>query len=78
MNRQELERSLRTEGIRDDAYSLDGGLLPERYCLAQEAGRWVVYYSERGIRRGLQGFTSESAACQYLLTRIRDDPTTRR
>jgi hypothetical protein len=77
MDRQELERLLRDEGIDERAYSLDGGMPPERLCLALEGPRWVVYYSERGIRTGLHRFTSESAACQYLLTRLRDDPTTR-
>ena len=75
MDRRELERVLRSEGIREDAYSLEGGLPPERYCLANEGVGWIVYYSERGIRTGLQQFTSESAACQYLLNALRDDPS---
>ena len=78
MNRQELERMLRAEAIREDAYSLDGGLPPERLCLSVEDCEWVVYYSERGLRTRLTRFTSESAACQYLLNELRDDPSARR
>jgi hypothetical protein len=75
MNRQELEQILRADGIRRDAYSLDGGLPPERFCLTSEGGGWVVYYSERGIRSGLMQFGTEAAACQYLLNELRNDPS---
>ena len=78
MNRQELETILHAEGISEDAYSLEGGLPSERLCLAAEGGGWVVYYSERGIRSGLRRFSTESAACQYLLNELRDDPSATR
>ena len=78
MDLRELERLLRAEGVRDDAYALGGGLPAEAYCIDRDGAEWVVYYSERGVRTGLRRFSSESAACQYLLNELRDDPSTRR
>jgi hypothetical protein len=77
MNRQELHALARREGIRDDAYSFEGGLPFERLVMTAEAGGWVVYYSERGLRTGLRGFDTEDEACQYLWERLLRDPTNR-
>jgi hypothetical protein len=77
MNKNELQEALNREGILPDSYDLDGGLLPEKYTLALESGIWSVYYSERGQQSGKRTFASESEACEYLLTTLRDDPTTR-
>jgi hypothetical protein len=76
MNRTELLDVLREEHFRPDAYSLDGGLPDERYCLGEENGVWVVYYSERGVQSGKTQFANECDACQYLLKLLNDDPTT--
>ncbi len=68
MTRQELEKKLRSLGIHDDAYKLDGGLPNECYVLAKQTdGKWEVYYSERGLRSGSKEFDSESEACEELL-----------
>jgi hypothetical protein len=64
-------------GIDPQSYSLDGGLPAETYVLAQEAGGWVVYYSERGSRMEPTFFDAEDEACDYLLLRLTEDPTTR-
>jgi len=77
VNRQDLLEILREELIRDDAYDLEGGHVPEVYTLGEAHGRWFVYYSERGLETGRRDFASESEACQYLLEVLRKDPTTR-
>ena len=79
MTKIELKTKLEQAGVCVEAYSLDGGLPNERYVLSHEAnGRWVVYYSERGQKGSLRSFDLESAACQYFLEHILEDPTARR
>lgn len=77
MTREDLRRRLRAEGVREDAYNLDGELVDESYVLEREGARWVVYYSERGLRTGMTSFTNEDEACDYLYERLHGDPTTR-
>jgi hypothetical protein len=78
MNRTTLRDLLVTEDIREDAYDLDGGHLPEKYTLSQSNKTWFVYYSERGLETGKRAFSSEDEACEYLLESLRNDPTTRK
>jgi hypothetical protein len=75
MNRQELRELLRNECIREDAYDLNGGHLSETYTLSEAYGRWFVYYSEHGLESGKKEFTSETDACEYLLNKLKRDPT---
>lgn len=77
MNKRALHETLQREGIRSDCYDLDGGLLPERLTLANEAGRWCVYYSERGEQTGKRYFATENEACAFLLSELRDEPSAR-
>jgi hypothetical protein len=77
MNTMELREILNQEGFNPDSYDLEGGLLPEKYTLAEEAGTWSVYYSERGLQTGKRTFPTEAAACEYFLDKMRDDPTTK-
>ena len=74
MNRVELSQRLVAEGIRADAYSLDGGDLSERLVLEDARRSWNVYYSERGQRTGERHFDSEEAACNYFLRTILASP----
>lgn len=76
MNIEELLDALNREGINPNAYTLDGGHPPERYVLDSRAGRWAVYYSERGLEQGLREFLTESEACEALLQTLREDTTT--
>jgi hypothetical protein len=75
MNRQELREKLRKEGIRDDSYDLSGGHLSEALTLAEVYGRWFVYYSEKGLESGKKEFAIETEACEYLLKKLKSDPT---
>ena len=77
MNRDQLAATLQQNGIRRDAYQLGAGPADEAYILDRENGQWVVYYSERGLKRGLTSFEDETAACTHLLTLLQDDLSTR-
>lgn len=73
MNRDELRETLKGEGIRDSAYSLDGGLRNDTLVMDLIGDRWIVYYSERGQRWDERSFSDEDSACQYLLGLLRAD-----
>ena len=77
MNKNELREILSREGFDADSYKLDGGLLPEKYTLSEEAGAWSVYYSERGSQTSKRIFAIEAEACEYFLDEMRSDPTTK-
>ena len=77
MDRSSFPLAAERLGIRATAYSLDGGLPDERYVLSIEGVGWAVYYSERGLKRGVVHFDTEREACDELLMRLADDPTTR-
>jgi hypothetical protein len=77
MNREELRAVLDQEGIRPDAYSLEGGLREDRLTVDSVGGRWVVYYVERGRRWNERYFSEEGAACRYLLELLRTDSSAR-
>lgn len=71
MNKNELKQILQSEGFAPRLYSLNGGMANDTLCLAQEDGRWCVYYTERGARFDEQWFDSEDEACEYALSRLR-------
>jgi|688.fasta_scaffold2330456_2 hypothetical protein len=73
MNILELQDQLEAEGIRRNLYSLDGTPADECMVLEQRASNWVVFYSERGQQTGRMDFSTEDAACQYLLKQLRRD-----
>ena len=83
MNRTQLRKLLTQEQVDPAAYGLDGAQgLPvaereERYFLEEAPDGWSVYYWDRGLRSGEQGFTSEDMACRYLLDLLLRDTTTR-
>ena len=77
MNKQQLLQAIRKEGIREDAFDLDGGHLSETYTLSESYGRWLVYYSEKGLESVKKEFNTQSQACEYLLNLLKKDPTTR-
>ncbi|MBN9647735.1 hypothetical protein J0L31_12120 [Terrisporobacter glycolicus] len=67
MTRNELKIQLIRSHVPEDAYSLNGGLPNEKYCLNYLiVKKWQVYYSERGVKTGLKEFDSEDEACNYL------------
>ena len=77
MDRQELQRVLRHERIKDSSYSLVASNFDpdETLCLRQVGQEWVIYYSERGLQTGKRSFPTEAQACEYFLESLRSDPT---
>lgn len=70
MNKKELQERLSLEKIPADVYSLNGGFPNERLCLGEVAGKWEVYYSERGEKSGLMVFDKEIDACENFYKRL--------
>ncbi len=77
MNRDRLRELAAAEHIREDAYSLEGGLPLERLVLSITEGGWAVYYSERGERVGLVNFQTEDEACSYSFEQLLRDSSNR-
>lgn len=77
MDRAELRNTLDQEGIRPDAYSLEGGLYEDRLCIDEVYGQWLVYYVERGKRWDERTFSTEDEACRHLLELLRNDRSAR-
>lgn len=77
MNKNDLRDVLTREGFDPRGYSLGHENGDEVLCLRFEDGVWSVYYSERGLRAGEKTFVEESAACEFFLSELRSDPTTR-
>lgn len=73
MNKQELKKRLEDEKVRNDFYSLDGGLQDNTHCLDNYGGIWRVYYSERGKMWSEKIFLNEDDACNCLFERISHD-----
>jgi hypothetical protein len=77
MNRHQLKKRLKQEGIPSRAYSFESDGDGEKYRLAQEGERWHVYYAERGEKNTMGWFDTEADACEFFLKKILADPTTR-
>ncbi|HOP11758.1 MAG TPA: hypothetical protein PK629_09745 [Oscillospiraceae bacterium] len=71
MTTKDLKTELIKLAIPDNSYSLKGGLPNEMYCISELDGKWLVYYSERGIKSALKIFNSEGEACNYFLLWIK-------
>lgn len=74
MKTAELAHIIAETGIPSDAYSLEGGLPNEAFCIGHDpdGNRWEVYYSERGRKSGLRTFDSEDEACSYFIDIMRE------
>jgi hypothetical protein len=70
MNKSILEKEFESRKISKDAYSLNGGLPNEAFCISFNKGVWEVYYSEKGLKSGLKIFNTEEEACNYLLETV--------
>jgi hypothetical protein len=67
MTREDLKRRLVAEGFRSDVYSLDGHLTSYEGLVLENVGAsWNIDYSERGTRRRLGSFATESEACERM------------
>ncbi|EAA4816313.1 hypothetical protein DQF09_24280 [Shigella boydii] len=66
-----MKKTLNQENISNSIYSLEGGVPNEKLCLDFENNKWIVYYSERGIRTGVIEFAREDDACDYIYNQIK-------
>jgi hypothetical protein len=71
ITKEQVKQILIHNHVPEDSYSLEGGFLPERYCLSEVGYKWEVYYSERGLKSGLRQFDTEAEACDYFLIQLR-------
>lgn len=71
MRKVELKELLEKEKVSKSIYSLDGGLPNEKLCLDFEGSKWIVYYSERGLRTRIIEFIVEDDACDYIYSQIK-------
>ncbi len=67
MNTEELKEILLYNNVPQDAYSLEGGLPSDAYCIEQNDGRWHFYYSERGNKNTIGEYAREEDACEAFL-----------
>lgn len=72
MDRSELRAALEAADAPRRWFSIDSER-NEAICLVQEAGKWKVFYSERGKRNDESTFDTESSACCHLLQLILQD-----
>ena len=66
MNRHDFLALIQQENIMPHAFSLYE-VKDESLVLDKDGYRWVVYYSERGVRVKEEGFASESDALEYMI-----------
>lgn len=71
MKKQDLKNLLVKEKVSNSIYSLEGGLPNEKLCLDFDGNKWIVYYSERGLKTGTVAFILEDDACDYLYRQIK-------
>lgn len=68
MKISELKEKLQTMKIPESSYLINCVEYPnEAYVLLFNGAEWEVYYSEKGKKRRLQKYTTESEACEQFL-----------
>jgi hypothetical protein len=67
VNLDDLQAELDRLGVDRSHYSLRGGRPEGGFAIKREGRRWIVYYSERGGRSGIEKHDSLDAACRRLL-----------
>jgi hypothetical protein len=75
MNCSELAIRLSEAGVSESAYTIGELYRNEVYVIAREGALWCVYYSERGLKTGLEVFATEDAACQKFFEWVVSDRT---
>ena len=83
MTIEELNSVLKKIGVSDDRYYLHGlfGSTDDndKIALTIKKGKYTieyeVYYRERGEKHSSRTFTAETEACEYMLSKIREELT---
>jgi hypothetical protein len=70
---QQLALLLEAEGYPSASYGIGrhGKYLDQAFVVDRWSSRWVVYYTERGVKFDIRKHVSEDAACRDLLARLR-------
>ena len=76
MTTEDFLEDTRRAKIRPNAFVLDGEG-DECYVLSGNENHWSVFYSERGLETQKRHFASQSAALEYLLKTLKNDPSTK-
>ena len=69
----DLLKRLQARRIREDSFSIDGGLSHDKHVLGKRGAGWEVYYSERGEKFDVEEFETEAEACECILHRLLGD-----
>jgi len=82
MNKEQLKARLEQEKVNPNAYSIFGLTSPpsgEQYVLDydKKAGKWFTYHYHGGAKSGLESFSDENKACEYLLKLLLKDASNR-
>jgi len=67
---------LQDQGYPSTSYGIGrrGKYQDQAFVLEQWGNRWVVYYTERGVKSDIRKYASEDAACRDLLARLHGEP----
>jgi len=71
MNTVELIKKLRSKGVPDSFYNINGtGEIDQRMCMEYVHDKWLVYFSERGRKFDIESFDTEEQACVEIYSRL--------
>jgi hypothetical protein len=70
MDVESLRTAILLEGIDPKQYRIQEEPDENTWCLRRQGKTWLVFYFERGAKREIQRFKSESLACEYFLNRV--------
>ena len=68
-----LRQLLLSKHVPPDAYSLEGGLPNEAFCIERNGKKWHLYYSERGRKSTINYYENEDEVVSAFLTLIERD-----
>ena len=70
MNMNQLLTIFHKQGVPDHFYSIGSLGSGECYGIEKSNDKWVIYYSERGIKKEISIHSTEDAACQELFRHV--------
>ncbi len=70
MNRSDLHARILSAGFPADSYTLFAKPKGESLCILYTAPKWIVFYSERGLRKNRKQFAAEDEACEYFFQQL--------
>jgi hypothetical protein len=71
MDKAELKVALKNLGVPTLAYTLNGDNCNERIYLIKNEDKWKVSFYQRGEEDVMGTFTTEDAACKFMLNQLK-------